>query len=145
LLWGGLVGLSTACGAAGTDTPAVTTWLYFGEVLGDRERYLSIEPDGAYESMALDDHKAYGGKLAASQIRDLKALTSDSQFDDYMRQSSDCETVRAADAAQSVTWREQRGGGAHLRQGCWIRMGVDDPETVEFLDTLSDLQRQLAR
>lgn len=133
------------CGPAKADAPAVTTWIYFSEVWGDRERYLSIEPDGAYESTVLDDHQAYDGKLTASQISELRALTSDAQFDDYMKESSDCDTVGAADAAQSVIWREQRDGVAHLRQGCWIRMKVVDPETAEFLDTLSDLQQELAR
>jgi len=144
LLLLGLCGVSTGCGSSATSTPAVTDWVYFRETVGDRERYLNVQADGTYESAVLDEHKTRTGTLADSQIEQLKGLMSEAQFDAYLEESaSDCEAIDSDIVVQTVRWREQAGSVLHMRGGCWIRMDVENAKTRAFLDTISDMQRDL--
>jgi hypothetical protein len=125
------------------SSPPLTTWIHYREQAGSRERYLTIQQDGSYESAILHEHIARHGTLLDEQRTRLLELISEDQFEDYLEEGlADCEAaIRDGVAVTIVIWQRD---SYDWRRGCWAREDVKGEQTEKFIDTISDVQMELA-
>jgi hypothetical protein len=126
-----------------SSSPPLTTWLHYREQAGSRERYLTIQQDGSYESAILHEHIARHGTLSDEQRTRLLKLISEDQFEAYLEEglADGCEAaIRDGVAVTIVLWQRD---SHDWRRGCWARDDAKGEQTVKFIDTISDVQMEL--